>query len=196
MTKIEQLKSNPQVYYIYQVDYSIFNIPDQSPKYLVIVDKECTEKSSIEDGVYIDIITTEDWFKKVINSEIISWICSCLDKKFIIKEHVKLLGMKNDLKIRQNMERMISENLPIITNLVNDGQDDEARYLAYTILLYLNLSHQILDFNKIVNFKETKLIWNYLSISKGKDILNTYTFMLKPSLTRLKNRTANLIKKK
>ena len=153
MTKIEQLKSNPQVYYIYQVDYSIFNIPDQSPKYLVIVDKECTEKSSIEDGVYIDIITTEDWFKKVINSEIISWICSCLDKKFIIKEHVKLLGMKNDLKIRQNMERMISENLPIITNLVNDGQDDEARYLAYTILLYLNLSHQILDFNKICLIK-------------------------------------------
>lgn len=196
MTKIEELKSNPQVYYIYQVDYSIFNIPDQSPKYLVIVDKECTEKSSVEDGMYIDIITTEDWFKKVINSEIISWICSCLDKKFIIKEHVKLLGMRNDLKIRQNMERMISENLPSITNLVNGGQDDEARYLAYTVLLYLNLSHQILDFNKIVNFKETKLIWDYLSISNGKDILDTYMFMLKPSLTRLKNRTANLIKKK
>ena len=196
MTKIEQLKSNPQVYYIYQVDYSIFNIPNQSPKYLVIVDKECTEKSCIEDDVCIDVITTEDWFKKVINSEIISWICSCLDKKFVIKEHVKLLGMRNDLKIRQNMERMISENLPNITNLVNDGRDDEARYLAYTLLLYLHLSHQILDFNKIVNFKDTKITWDYLSVSSGKDIIDTCMFMLKRSLTRLKNRTANLIKKK
>ena len=75
MSKLNELKSNPLVYYIYQVDYSIFDIEGQDPKYIVIIDNDCSKSSIPSDEDDLEIYTTKEWFDKLVNSEIITWIC-------------------------------------------------------------------------------------------------------------------------
>ena len=132
------------------MDYSIFNIEGQDPKYIVIIDNDCLKSSIASDEDNFEIYTTKEWFDKLVNSEIITWICSCLDKKFIIKEYVKLLGIRDDLKIRNNFDRDI--DLSCVKIIDSDNKQE----VIFDLLVKLLFSHQIMDFNKIINFTEPK----------------------------------------
>ena len=188
MSKLNELKSNPLVYYIYQVDYSIFNIEGGNPKYIVIIDNDCLKSSVTSNEDDLEIYTTKEWFNMLINSEIITWICSCLDKKFIIKEHVKLLGMRDDLKIRNNFDRDID------LCCVKINSSDNKEQLAFDLLVKLLFSHQIMDFNKIVNFGEPKEYWH--AICRAENPWDEFLYLATENITKLHNRTSNLVKKK
>ena len=50
--------------------------------------------------------TNEEWFDDVMNGSIEAWECACLNKKFIIKEHVKLLMKTDPLGLRKQIIKM------------------------------------------------------------------------------------------
>ena len=188
MSKLNELKSNPLLYYIYQMDYSIFNIEEQDPKYIVIIDNDCLKSSIASDEDNFEIYTTKEWFDKLVNSEIITWICSCLDKKFIIKEYVKLLGIRDDLKIRNNFDRDI--DLSCVKIIDSDNKQE----VIFDLLVKLLFSHQIMDFNKIINFTEPKEYW--YKICKADNPWDEFLYFATESITKLHNRTSNLAKNK
>ena len=64
--------------------------------------------------------TNEEWFNDVLNGSIEAWECACLNKKFIIKEHVKLLMKTDPLQLRKQiikMDNAITEDSDIITGI-------------------------------------------------------------------------------
>lgn len=46
------------------------------------------------------------WFDKVLLGDIDTWECACMNKKFIIKEHVKLMMKTNSLQLRKNVDAL------------------------------------------------------------------------------------------
>ena len=106
-TYIEILKKDPLVYYIYQMDLSIYGIQSEQPKYLVVVDSKYQVPKELRENTEFVFFNTEEWFIKVLNCEVLVWQCSCLNRKFIIKEHVKLVLSTDALKLRQNFKAML-----------------------------------------------------------------------------------------
>ncbi|HBF67832.1 MAG TPA: hypothetical protein DDW20_00710 [Firmicutes bacterium] len=50
------------------------------------------------------MITISEWFELIEKCEILPWICACINKKYILKEHVKLMMSTNPLQLRKNYE--------------------------------------------------------------------------------------------
>jgi hypothetical protein len=50
--------------------------------------------------------TNEEWFDEVMSGSIEAWECACMNKKFIIKEHVKLLMKTDPLGLRKQIVKM------------------------------------------------------------------------------------------
>ena len=98
---LKKLKEDPLVYYIYQLGLSIYNIPEDNYSYIVIVDPKFKNIKINSENCNFIFYSTDKWFDKVLNNDIDTWICSCLNKKFIIKEHVKILIKPDVLKLRQ-----------------------------------------------------------------------------------------------
>lgn len=61
------------------------------------------------DGYDFIFKTNEEWFDDVMNGSIEAWECACLNKKFIIKEHVKLLMKTDPLGLRKQIVKMNNE---------------------------------------------------------------------------------------
>jgi hypothetical protein len=183
---IEKLKKDPLVYYIYQTDLSIYGIEDK-PYYTVIVDKtsnypyfeRTTGVELIPDN--IAFYTMEVWFQMMNENALIVWICSCLDRKHIIKEYVKLMVPIDILKLRRNILDQLKysdyQAYPDLDDCINEMIMD---------IIGLNLTNQIIEHHKIVNLKSPLTSCNlllkstdyYTTINKYKEIVNKYLEVL------------------
>ena len=104
---IEYLKNDPDCLYIYNRDFSIYGLPDKE-RYTIIVKDEwnCPEDWIGFDQSIYQIYTITDWFNKVTNGELIAWECSCLNRKYIIKELVKLPVSVKPIQLRNEVESL------------------------------------------------------------------------------------------
>ena len=163
---IKKLKEDPLVYYIYQTDLSIYGIEDK-PLYTVIVDDNSDYISS---DLHSDIVfySMSIWFKMMEENTLITWICSCLDRKYIVKEHVKLMIPFDALKLRRNTLIQLRysdyQHYPELEDCLSEMTSD---------IITLNLVNQILENHKIVNFKSP--LKEYNSLLKCKDYYSTLT---------------------
>lgn len=153
---LKQLKEDPLVYYIYQTDFSIYGIPQENKSYIVVVEKDFTNIQPQNKNNYFKFYLIEDWFKMVLENDILAWKCSCLNKKFKIKEHVKLTFTLNPIKLRQ-------QALDIIHRPQSFGPDIDYITQAIKNLSDIKLINQILEHHKIVNFNE--LLKDYKTLS-------------------------------
>ena len=132
------------------------------------------------DGYDFIFKTNEEWFDDVMNGSIEAWECACLNKKFIIKEHVKLLMKTDPLGLRKQIVKM--------DNLINP--DDFNAKEAWRVIAYCKFANQIIENHKIVNFKEANL--------ERKTILagdyDTYKECLYAPLDLLKKSTDGMLK--
>lgn len=118
---LNHLKNNELVYFIYQTDYSIYNIPTNNQKYLVVVNsnylipkefksskindssrKKFTYKVRYEGSEFV-LWSTKEWFDKILSCDIEPWECACLSRKYVIKEFVKVLMTVDLPKIKKNI---------------------------------------------------------------------------------------------
>lgn len=124
--------------------------------------------------------TIEEWFDDVLKGSIEAWECACLNKKFIIKEYVKLLMKTDSLGLRKQIIKMHDSITPENFDL------KEAR----KVIRYCVFANQIIENHKIVNFKEANSLTRLIQDSD----YDTYLSCLQEPLKLLKKSTDGMLK--
>lgn len=190
---LNKLKEDKLVYFIYQRGSIIYDLNTASSDvdYLVIVDDDYANKEIVYNPDYpnqlgnikinkddFTFITISEWFKKIELCDIDCWECACLPKKFVHKEHVKLLMHTDPLKLRLQIDQLLKDPVP-------------KNYCS--ILKKIKFAIQIIENHKIVNFKdgngECKLI------KSSNPDLSTFISLVTPSYNILKKLTNGILEK-
>lgn len=194
-TYIEILKKDPLVYYIYQMDLSIYGIQSEQPKYLVVVDSKYQIPKELRENTEFVFFNTEEWFIKVLNCEVLVWQCSCLNRKFIIKEHVKLVLSTDALKLRQNFKAMLDPYFLVAMSKISNGDFVEGKLKLLDILKEAEFSNQILDFHKIINYGIIKSYYDQLMETENDEekIISRFIELQAGTVSLLIKRTDSLV---
>ena len=145
---IEYLKENPDCLYIYDRDFSIYGLPSKERYTIVVKDEfilpeEWSDEYTDNSDKY-EMFFLQEWFDLVLKGKLIGWECACLNKKYIIKEHVKLLMTTNPIQLRKDVDS--EYNLFHLCN--NPGS------VAKKLIRDIKFSIQIILNHKIVNYKD------------------------------------------
>lgn len=187
--------------YIYNLGTRVYNIGN-SDEYLVIVNDGWVYSEPatiinkdnsiyIKDDVKYTVYHISKWFEMIMNCEIICWKCACLNKKYVIKEHVKLLMTTDPLKLRKNIDKSYL-NLSIQSSPIE----------FWNVLTDIIFANQIIENHKIVNFKEIapyySIIVNYETphIERSAIITSHYNRLRHFTDGMLRQDALNKIKKK
>lgn len=145
---------NPDCLYIYNRDFSIYGLPSKE-RYTIIVKDTwiCPDEylDTQDDDAY-EIFYLSDWFNQVLNGKLIGWECACLNKKYIIKECVKLIMHTNPLQLRKDIDLMYKTYPDTQLTPFN----------CYEIIRNIKFTIQIIKNHKIVNYKEGLGIYHKL----------------------------------
>ena len=190
---LNKLKEDKLVYFIYQRGSIIYdlNTANSDVDYLVIVDDDYVNKEIVYNPNYpnqlgnikinkddFTFITISEWFKKIELCDIDCWECACLPKKFVHKEHVKLLMHTDPLKLRLQIDQLLKDPTP-------------KNYCS--ILKKIKFAIQIIENHKIVNFKDGN--GECKSIKSSNPDLSTFINLITPSYNILKKLTNGILEK-
>ena len=190
-TTLNKLIEHPEVYYIYDLRGAVFGV-DNLGEYIVVVKDGLVIKDELDDSeiVKVSIYSSSEWFKLVINGEILPWICACIDKKYILKEYVKLLMTTNPLQLRKCFN--ITKN-QILSNL---GETELSKqFNLWKIILFARFCNQIIENHKIVNFRNSASDYKELrKYNNFDELLNIFNVLITPELNLLYKSTDELLK--
>lgn len=127
--------------------------------------------------------TNEEWFGEVMNGSIEAWECACMNKKFIVKEHVKLLMKTDPLGLRKQIVKM--------NNAITEDSDPKD---MWKVVAYCKFANQIIENHKIINFKEANPERKII-LESPDNVFLEYVFCLSKPLELLKNSTDGILKK-
>lgn len=190
-TTLHKLIEHPEVYYIYDLRGAVFGI-DNLGEYIVVVKDGLVIKDELDDSeiVKVSIYSSSEWFKLVINGEILPWICACIDKKYVLKEYVKLLMTTNPLQLRKCFDTTKNQ---ILSNL---GETELSKqFNLWKIILFARFCNQIIENHKIVNFRNS--VSDYRELRKYNnfdELLNMFNVLITPELNLLYKSTDELLK--
>ena len=199
---LDWLIESKKVYYIYMRGSYIYDLQtkDSDIDFLIICNKHTTfPKEFYEirestdygrrfdfhikvDGYDFIFKTNEEWFDDVMNGSIEAWECACLNKKFIIKEHVKLLMKTDPLGLRKQIVKMNNE--------ITEDSDPKD---MWKVIVYCKFANQIIENHKIINFKEANPERKTIINAKDNRFLE-YVFCISKPLELLKNSTDGMLK--
>lgn len=136
---LDYLKESPDCLYIYNLNETIYGLPNKE-KYVVVVkdDWVCPEDWIGFDTEIFRIFYLQQWFNRITSGDIIGWECACLNKKYVIKEHVKLLMTTNPLQLRKCVDAILKS--------IDYDPKDLVRNIKFSV--------QIINNHKIVNYKD------------------------------------------
>lgn len=145
---LDYLKESPDCLYIYNRDFSIYGL-ESKERYTIVVKDDwiCPEDWVGFDTDVYEVFYLNEWFNIVLNGDLIGWECACLNKKYVIKEHVKLLMKTNPLQLKKTIR----------TQRLNNGLYSDVNILRdWELIKNIKFAIQIIENHKIVNFKEAK----------------------------------------
>ena len=191
-TTLNKLIEHPEVYYIYDLRGAAFGVDDLG-EYIIVTKDGLVIKDELDDSeiVNVSIYSSSEWFKLVINGEILPWICACIDKKYILKEYVKLLMTINPLQLRKCFE---ATRVQILSNLGETKLSKQ--FNLWKIILFARFCNQIIENHKIVNFKNS--VNDYQELRKYTDdneLLNVFNALITPEINLLYKSTDGLLKR-
>ena len=190
-TTLNKLIEHPEVYYIYDLRGAVFGI-DNLGEYIVVVKDGLVIKDELDDSeiVKVSIYSSSEWFKLVINGEILPWICACIDKKYVLKEYVKLLMTTNPLQLRKCFNTTKNQ---ILSNL---GETELSKqFNLWKIILFARFCNQIIENHKIVNFRNSASDYRELrKYNNFDELLNIFNVLITPELNLLYKSTDELLK--
>ena len=189
-TTLNKLIEHPEVYYIYDLRGAVFGV-DNLGEYIVVVKDGLVIEDELDDSeiVKVSIYSSSELFKLVINGEILLWICACIDKKYILKEYIKLLMTINPLQLRKCFD--ITKN-QILSNI---EEVELKQFNLWKIILFARFCNQIIENHKIVNFRNS--VNDYRELRKYNnfdDLLNIFNTLITPELNLLYKSTDELLK--
>ena len=209
-TYLKHLIESPLVYYVYKRGSTIYgtNTEESDLDFLVVVDstykvpkafkrfKQVNRCDHLNYKVVLDncefiFYEIQDWFQHVLNCKIDAWECACLNKKYIFKEHVKLLMETNPLKLRLNFDQFEKDTFGRAWfHLCKDNYKMAKKWLWY-VIKNAALTNQILINHKIVNFAEVAAEHDLLFNAENKveTLIPLYEELLKKYKNFLKQST-------
>ena len=173
---LNELIKDPKVLYIYEIGLQIYGLfPDTKDRdFIVICENDYIPDFPNMQGSYGDIIafcdseegnlqfqifSITDWFEKVLKGNILAWICACVPKKFVLKEHVKLLLETKPLQLRKDFDHCYKALIPEAEEMFNSGNTITAQKTLWTIVRDVMFINQIIENHKILNFKEPQIAY-------------------------------------
>ena len=188
-TTLNKLIEHPEVYYIYDLRGAVFGV-DNLGEYIVVVKDGLVIEDELDDSeiVKVSIYSSSEWLKLVINGEILPWICACIDKKYILKEYIKLLMTINPLQLRKCFDTTKNQILSNIEEI------ELKQFNLWKIILFARFCNQIIENHKIVNFKNSAN--NYQELRKYTDnneLLNVFNALITPEINLLYKSTDGLL---
>ena len=176
---IDYLKECKDCLYIYNRNYSIYGLPDKE-RYAIIVSNswECPEEWMGFDRAIYHMYTITEWFDLVLKGSLVCWECACLNKKYVIKEFVKLMMTTNALQLRKYIDKEIKYFYSI------DPLDE---ITIWNLIKDIKFSNQIIENHKIINFREAASDYNKIGEKCFEDLA-------KEPMERLKKLTDGMIK--
>ena len=191
-TTLNKLIEHPEVYYIYDLRGAAFGVDDLG-EYIIVTKDGLIIKDELDDSeiVKVSIYSSSEWFKLVVNGEILPWICACIDKKYILKEYVKLLMTTNPLQLRKCFE---ATRVQILSNL---GETESSkRFNLWKIILFARFCNQIIENHKIVNFKNSANDYQELrKYTDDNELLNAFNALITSEINLLYKSTDGLLKR-
>ena len=191
-TTLNKLIEHPEVYYIYDLRGAAFGVDDLG-EYIIVTKDGLVIKDELDDSeiVNVSIYSSSEWFKLVVNGEILPWICACIDKKYILKEYVKLLMTTNPLQLRKCFE---ATRVQILSNL---GEIESSKWFnLWKIILFARFCNQIIENHKIVNFKNSANDYQELrKYTDDNELLNAFNALITPEINLLYKSTDGLLKR-
>ena len=191
-TTLNKLIEHPEVYYIYDLRGAAFGVDDLG-EYIIVTKDRLVIKDELDDSeiVKVSIYSSSEWFKLVVNGEILPWICACINKKYILKEYVKLLMTTNPLQLRKCFE---ATRVQILSNL---GETESSkRFNLWKIILFARFCNQIIENHKIVNFKNSANDYQELrKYTDDNELLNAFNALITPEINLLYKSTDGLLKR-
>lgn len=210
---LEKFIQDAGIFYIYEVGLQIYGLfPDTEDRDFIVIcnDDYIPEGFTSENEELLLTITNEfgtynfkyysmtEWFKLVLDSSILAWECACLNKKFIHKEHVKLLMETNPLKLRKNYESTYPTRLIVAIDQIHSGNIITGQQYFWKVVKDVMFSNQIIENHKIVNFKEPAESYRLIVNGRETDELNmmqTYMQELSAPLERFTQYTDTIYRK-
>ena len=155
---LEYLMKDPDCLYIYNRDLSIYGLPSKE-RYTIIVKDNwvCPDEYWDDTERNFEIYSLAEWFDFVLNGKLIGWECACLNKKYVLKEHVKLLMTTNPIQLRKDVD-----DFARLVKLASNT--DPTLYI--NLLRQIKFSIQIIQNHKIVNYKDG--LDDYLAIKNAE----------------------------
>ena len=191
-TTLNKLIEHPEVYYIYDLRGAAFGVDDLG-EYIIVTKDGLVIKDELDDSEIVNasIYSSSEWFKLVVNGEILPWICACIDKKYILKEYVKLLMTTNPLQLRKCFE---ATRVQILSNL---GEiESSKRFNLWKIILFARFCNQIIENHKIINFKNSANDYQELrKYTDDNELLNAFNALITPEINLLYKSTDGLLKR-
>lgn len=189
-TTLNKLIEHPEVYYIYDLRGAVFGV-DNLGEYIVVVKDGLIIEDELDDSeiVKVSIYSSSEWFKLVINGEILPWICACIDKKYILKEYIKLLMTTNPLQLRKCFDTTKNQ---ILSNI---EEVELKQFNLWKIILFARFCNQIIENHKIVNFRNS--VSDYQELKKYNnfdELLNIFNTLINSELNLLYKSTDELLK--
>lgn len=125
------------------------------------------------------------WFDKVLLGDIDCWECACLNKKFVIKEHVKLMMTTSPLKLRKYVDGLRHRS--------DEEIEQATTYNLWNDIKNCKFATQIIDNHKIVNFKEANK--DYQLLQEANDRTYVYKKLMEVPYQNLKLKTDDILKR-
>lgn len=200
MDFLESLKQDPGCLYIYNWGPYIYGLANKPTAYIVIVaDLWKIENENFPKEPWgIHIINNEEvtyyfyrmkyWFDKVLLGDIDCWECACLNKKFIIKEHVKLMMTTSPLRLRKEIDKDLSIEPPLSL-----FDREELISFYWKRIKDCKFANQIIDNHKIINPKEANK--DYKLLEEANDIKYVYDILIDVPYKNLKLKTDDMLKR-
>ena len=200
---------NPKILYLYEIGLQVYGLftDVEDRDFLIICDNDyknddfpsSTFIEENEFGQYhFRVIPIKIWFQYVLNGDLLAWECACLNKKFIYKEHVKLLLQTNPLQLRKAYESNTPDLIQLAINNINNDCPISGQKTLWSIVKYVIFSNQIIENHKIVKFKEVVAPYQQIvngQVSDSTSILATFEKELEPHLERFKKYTDGMLAK-
>jgi len=153
---IQQLIEDKNVLYIYEIGLQIHGLFTNSDDrdFLLIVSDDYIPSEELKNDEHFQLYYISDWFNKVLANEMIAWECACLPKKYVLKEHVKLLLQTNPLQLRKEFDSIYDYVIASAKAHILKGNSLTGQKQLWELVKYLKFANQIIENHKIVNFKE------------------------------------------
>lgn len=208
------LKEDPNVLYIYNRGSIIYrsNTEDSDIDFLVVVNNNFRIPKQFRRNKYshhfkreikynlkcdnLDFIffTIDEWFARVMNNDLYAWECACLNKKFIHKEHVKLLLSTDLVQLRKNFDSKYYEYTGKAKRAFDNNHIDTAVKILWYVIKDALFTNQIMINHKIVNYTAATSFKDKLKECENDELFKVFDEIIEGPYNEIKKLTDGMLK--